>query len=185
MQRPWVSVFLLLLVLSAASAQDRDGESRPPGGTFNYEDIEELPLGLRARAVVLDINARIVEQDKVEVWNESHKKVTIPGRPVDLKLVGVNIVVAVQFIPYLRRSGSNVLVAQGQIWVDIPDQGIRYQTTMQTIPLEFDEPIYFFPLGPSGRADEASIEIMLTMRPYRNSGSNETGTAETKNQTPP
>jgi hypothetical protein len=181
----WAPVLLLLFRLGAITAQEAGSTVSPAGqGANAHEDpfLEEVPPGMRDRAVVLDINARIVEQNKVEVWNESHKRVTIPGRPVGLKLVGANIVVAIQFIPYLSRSRQNVLVAQGQIWVDIPNQGIRYQTTMQTIPLEFEEPVYFFPLGSSGRADEATIEIMLILRPYKNSGLNETGTAETENQ---
>jgi hypothetical protein len=168
------AVLLIFFFFCAINAQETEPQ-------VNTEDtfLEEVPPGMRDRAVVLDISARLVEQDKVEVWNETHQRITIPGRPVGLKLVGSNIVVAVQFIPYLHRSSQNMLVAQGQIWVDIPDQGIRYQTTMQTIPFEFEEPIYFFPLGES--ADEASIEIMLTLRAYRNSGSNRTRTPRTRN----
>jgi hypothetical protein len=149
---------LLFLCLSNVAAQE-DASSK-----------EMLP-GLQDQAVVLDINARVVEQNKVETWNEAHQRVTLPGRPVDIKLVGANVIVAVQFIPYIRRTGQNVLVAQGQIWVDVPGKGIRYQTTMQTIPLEFEEPVYFFPLGLTEQADDVRIEIILTMRPYKNPGS--------------
>jgi hypothetical protein len=129
--------------------------------------LEKLFPRLKEEAVVLDIIARVVEQNQEEVWNSSvNSKVTIPGRPVGLKLVGANIVVAVQFTPYLRRNGNNVLVAQGQIWVDVPNEGIRYQTTMQTIPLKFGEQIYFFPLGSVSSRDEAHIEIQLELHPY-------------------
>jgi hypothetical protein len=128
--------------------------------------LEELLPRLKEQAVVLDITARVIEQDQEEVWNSADSRVTIPGRPVGLKLVGANIVVAAQFTPYLRRNGRNVLVAQGQIWVNIPDEGIRYQTTLQTIPLEFGEQIYFFPLGSVSSRDEAWIEIQLELHPY-------------------
>jgi hypothetical protein len=128
--------------------------------------LEELLPGFKDRAVVLHIIARVVEKDQHEIWNSSNSKVTIPGRPVGLKLVGANIVVAVQFTPYLREDGNNVLVAQGQIWMDIPDQGIRYQTTLQTISLAFGEQIYFFPLGSVNSDDEAYIEIQLALSPY-------------------
>jgi hypothetical protein len=150
---PAVSVFLVFA--ASAAAQE-----------FS---LEELLPGLKDRAVVLDIIARVVEKNQEEVWNSVNSKVTIPGRPVGLKLVGANIVIVVQFTPYLRENGNNVLVAQGQIWVDIPNQGIRYQTTLQTIPLEFGEPIYFFPLGsvPGEKTEnEARIEIQLQMYPY-------------------
>ena len=120
----------------------------------------------RGRALVLDINARLVEQNQTVIWNESHQKITIPGHPVGLKLVGSNLVVAVQFTPYVRRGLQKFLVAQGQIWMDVPNQGIRYHTSMQTIPLEFGEPIYFFPLGPQMKEDADCIEVMLTLYPY-------------------
>ncbi|MDR2101974.1 MAG: hypothetical protein LBP43_05335 [Treponema sp.] len=128
--------------------------------------LEELFPRLKEQAVVLDIIARVVERNQEEVWNSANSKVTIPGRPVGLKLVGTNLVVAIQFTPYLRRNGHNMLVAQGQIWVNIPNEGIRYQTTLQTIPMEFGEQIYFFPLGSVSPEDEAHIEIQLELHPY-------------------
>ncbi|MDR0567609.1 MAG: hypothetical protein LBG87_00175 [Spirochaetaceae bacterium] len=131
--------------------------------------LEELLPGLKERAVVLDIVARVVEKNQEEVWNSANSKITIPGRPVGLKLVGANIVIAVQFTPYLRENGVNMLVAQGQIWIDVPNEGIRYQTTLQTIPLEFGELIYFFPLGSVSAekaGGEARIEIQIQMHPY-------------------
>jgi hypothetical protein len=85
---------------------------------------------------------------------------------VGLKLVGANIVIAVQFTPYLNPNGNNVLVAQGQIWVNVPNKGIHYQTTMQTMPLEFGEQIYFFPLGGFDSQGESRIEIQLELHPY-------------------
>jgi hypothetical protein len=150
-----LSIFGSLLFLAANAAVI----AQEPG-------LEELLPGLKDRAVVLDIVARVVEQNRQEVWNSVNSKVTIPGRPVGLKLVGANVVVAVQFTPYFRRNGRIMLVAQGQIWVDVPNEGIRYQTTMQTIPLELGERIYFFPLGSADSPDEARIEIMLELRPY-------------------
>ena len=120
----------------------------------------------RGRALVLEINARVVEQNETVIWNESHQKTTLPGQPVGIKLVGSNLVVVAQFTPYVRRGVQKFLVAQGQIWMEIPGQGIRYHTSMKTIPLEFGEPIYFFPLGPQGPEDTARIEVMLTLYPY-------------------
>ncbi|MDR1030027.1 MAG: hypothetical protein LBL76_04060 [Treponema sp.] len=136
------------------------------GGVAQEPSLEELLPGLKERAVVLDIIARIVEKNQEEVWNSFKSKVTIPGKPVSLKLVGTNILVVVQFTPYLRDNGNNFLVAQGQIWVDIPNRGIQYQTTIQTIPLEFGEQIYFFPLGSVDSQDTAHIEIQLELHPY-------------------
>jgi hypothetical protein len=152
----WLGLFGGFLFLTAGAAVIQAQEP----------SLEDLLPGLKERAVVLDIVARIVEKNQEEVWNAANSKVTIPGRPVGLKLVGANVVVAVQFTPYRLRNGHNILVAQGQIWINVPNQGIRYQTTMETIPIEFGEQIYFFPLGSLNTHDDARIEIRLELRPY-------------------
>jgi hypothetical protein len=139
-------------------------------GLFLYADDSEQPeffRDLRGRTLIIDIDARVLEENHEVVWNEVHSRMTLPGNPVGIKLVGANVVVAVQFTPFIRRRGGNVLVAQGQIWTEIPNEGIRYHTSIQTIPLVFDEPIYFFPLGQNRQMDGSTIEIMLTMKPYR------------------
>ena len=122
--------------------------------------------GNRRRALVIDIKARVLEDEQTVIWNESHRKITIPGSPVGIKMVGANVVVAVQFTPFIRRSG-NVLVAQGQIWIEDSQRGMSYYTSIQTIPMDFDEPIYFFPLGTAQQQLDSLIEIILTVNPYR------------------
>jgi hypothetical protein len=144
--------FLLLALRALLSGQ----ESRP----------QDLPPALKERAVVLDIVARVIEQNREEVLNSVNSKVTIPGRPVGIKLIGANIVVAVQFTPYQQGNGRPFLLAQGQIWIDIPNQGISYQTAIETIPLEYGEPVYFFPLGSNRSAETARIEIRVALHPY-------------------
>jgi hypothetical protein len=143
----------LLFLASAGTLAAQD----PPDG---------MMPGLRDRAVVLNILARIVEQDEEEIWNSNNSKITIMGRPVGMKLIGENVVVNVQFTPYQQENGRSILVAQGQIWINVPNEGVRYQTTLQSIPMEFGEQIYFFPLGKVRSSDEASIEIRLELLPY-------------------
>jgi hypothetical protein len=129
----------------------------------------ELPPGLRRRAIVITINSGVAEQNQEVAWNEIISKITLPGRPVGIKLVGQNIVVMAQFTPYIRRNGESVLAAQGQVWIEVPDEGVHYQTTMQAIPFEFGEKILFFPLG-SGRDDRnASIVVEIELMPYEES----------------
>ena len=129
--------------------------------------LQELP-GVRERAVVMHIVSRIVEQNQEVVWDSENTRVTLPGRPVGIRLVGSDLIVAVQFTPFLRPNGRLVLVAQGEIWMNVPNEGISYRTTMQTIPLEWRELVYFFPLGSVRAEDEARIEIQLTLEPYGN-----------------
>ena len=120
-----------------------------------------LDQGLRRRALVININAKVMDGEQVVFEYEPQQRIAIPGNPVGIRLVGSNVVVAVQFTPYIRRQG-NILVAQGQIWIESPGQGVSYYTSIQTIPMNFDEPLYFFPLGTSN----SSIEIILTVNPY-------------------
>jgi hypothetical protein len=87
---------------------------------------------------------------------------------VRLKLVGSNLVAAVQFTPFLRPNGRHILVTLGQIWINVPNEGISFHTTMQTIPIEFSEQVYFFPLGSMRDHDAPSIEIQLVLEPYFN-----------------
>jgi hypothetical protein len=174
-----------LFFTSGAFIYAQDEQTGTIGSTASIDNANsEAVRGFRRRAVIVDIDARVLEDKQVVIWNETHRRVTIPGNPVGLKLVGANIVVAVQFTPYIRRSG-NVLVAQGQIWVNDPDKGMSYYTSIQTIPMEFGEPIYFFPLGSSSQpgaelrqaaALDASIEIIITVNP--NTAAN-TGVTET------
>jgi hypothetical protein len=144
---------LVIFLAVPAFAQERQHAAR------------EMEPGLRRRALVIEINAKVLDDAQTVIWTESHRKVTIPGSPVGIKLVGSNLVVAVQFTPFIRRQG-NVLVAQGQIWIETQGGGVSYYTSIQTIPMDFDEPIYFFPLGASKQLG-SSIEIMLTVNPYR------------------
>jgi len=164
--------FLFLAINTAVVQGQEDEKPRPalpsggggPSGTSTMQNI--LPR-FRGRAVVMDIDARILENGEV-TWNETHQKTTIPGRPVEIKLIGENLVVVVRFT-FIRNNdgGQKLLVAQGQIWMADPSQGIRYQASVQTIPLEFEETIYYFPLGSQKPEDNTpSIEVMLTLRPY-------------------
>ncbi|MCL2243495.1 MAG: hypothetical protein FWC03_03390 [Treponema sp.] len=148
------SAFLFFIINIPANAQDQQ---------TNSDSSEIIPM-FRWRALIVEIDARVLEHEVEVIWNETHRKLAIPGYPVGIKLVGANIIVAVQFTPFIRRHG-NVLVAQGQIWIDDPDKGMTYYASIQSIPLEFDEPIYFFPLGSSEHLD-SSIEIVLTVNPY-------------------
>jgi hypothetical protein len=160
-----VLLTILFLTMNTAIAQEDETPrvSAPPGES----STRNLTPRLRSRSVVMDIDARILENEQI-TWNETHQKITIPGRPVEIKLIGGNVVVVVRFT-FIQNHGNRqkLLVAQGQVWTADPGQGIRYQASVQTIPLEFDETICYFPLGSLKPGEGASsIEVMLTVNPY-------------------
>jgi hypothetical protein len=117
------------------------------------------------QAFLLEINARIIERDNEVSWNEVRTQVTDIGRAVEIRLLGDNLAVVAQFTPYMGRGAGYFIVAQGQVWMDTEGQGVRYQASMQTIPVEIGEAIHFLPLGPA-REGTASIELILTVRMY-------------------
>jgi len=164
--------------------------------TAQNQNIAELS-GFREQPVRLLIISRIVDENYNIVWYTENNNVTIPGQPVGIQLLGSNIIVAVQFTPFLRSRGPHLLLAHAQIWIHIPNEGISYHTTIQTIPLEFSETVYFFPLGQgtyarsregtSGASNETSddaasgesydipsfIEIQLSLEPNLDENNNE------------
>jgi hypothetical protein len=159
--------FIVLQSTLLLWAQDITPAPPPPPAPPSSRPVaapERRQGGGRDNAVVLHLVTRVLDQDKTEVWNQDVNKVTIPGRPVGLKIVGDNVIVAVQFTAYPRRNGG-VLVAQGQIWIEVPGEGIQYRTTMQTISLEYGEQVFFFPLGANTGAN-AHIEIQVDMTRY-------------------
>jgi len=115
----------------------------------------------RRHALVIEIDARVLNEEHDIIWNEIQRKIGMPGIPVGIRLVGANLMVAVQFTPVIRQN-INVLVAVVQIWIDSQGDGVSYHVSQQTIPIDFDEPFYFFPLGTSN----PSIELLMTVNPY-------------------
>ncbi|MCL2043404.1 MAG: hypothetical protein FWG89_04610 [Treponema sp.] len=168
-----IILFLVCTTIAPAQEDHRSGRGHQGGaGSGEHSSEHNIPPHFQEWAVVLEINARVVEQNQVVIWSETYRKTTIHRRPVEVRLVNANVVVVAQFTPHIRRS-QKYLMAQGQVWIEVPGQGVRYHTTMQTIPLEFNEPIYFFPLGQhSGQSfttedqNSAYIEVMLTLHPF-------------------
>jgi len=152
--------------------------------TVNYnihaDDLQTGAIRYGKRAMIIDIDARVLEKEQITWKSEPKKEITFPGNPVSIKLMGSNVVVSVLFTPFIYRNGKKVIVAQGQIWIDDPNKGMCYYTSIQTIPMEFGEPIYFFPLGSSQQLD-ASIEIVLTVNQNNAAAANETA-ASTENE---
>jgi len=151
------SVLCLFIAAIPLNAQDRDRDRRQ----LSSASSEQPP---RRQALAIEIVSRVLEDGQRVAWSETNRAVSLPGVPVGIQLVGSNVVVAAQFTPYTRRDG-NVLVAQGQIWVADEVNGVTYYTSMQTIPVEFGEPIYFYPLG-SSESLTPSIQIILTVSLY-------------------
>jgi hypothetical protein len=161
---------LLLVCVTASGAIFAEENAEPVAPAPPVASLDEIFPDLRDRALVCTIEARVVESEGEVAWQSADSKITISGRPVSLKLAGDNVVLSIQFTPYIRFQNQLLpvghLVVQGQIWVNKSDGGLHYQGIMQTIPVSMGEKIYFFPLGPRKNHRESSIEILFEVQPY-------------------
>ncbi|MDR0382755.1 MAG: hypothetical protein LBH50_02080 [Spirochaetaceae bacterium] len=168
---------LFLLFGAKFSLNAQDGQPPP-------DPQKRITAPMRDRAVMFRIITRVLEKDDTEAWNSDTYKVMLPGRPVGLRIVGENVAVSVQFTLYQRRGSGVLLFAHVQIFTGTSDGGVQYRTMMQTLPIDFGEQIFFFPLGSEDADDEARIEIQLEMSRY--DGTSVSGdSSETSLATPP
>ena len=117
---------------------------------------QELPEALKGKARVVRINATapaaIPESgasSSVSLpWEAQSAKYTVPGTPVPFKLIGSNVAIIVQITPFERDDGKGVkLIAQGQVWVKLPEGGLSYNTTIESLSVDYGETVLFFPIG--------------------------------------
>jgi len=143
---------------STAPSNGAPSTQAPSGGAEPAENKAGEGLASAAKTAPEGENG-----ENSEVWQKTIDKVVMPGQPVNIKLAGKNIAVVVQFTPYLKK---RLLVAQQQSWFQEDDGNLRYETTIQTIPLKFNKDIYYFPLGEEKKGTEYFMEIVLNLTPY-------------------
>ncbi len=80
-------------------------------------------------------------------WSESLVRSLPLAAPLDLRLMGKNLVILVQVLPMGFRDPIVDLFIQGQIWVKTEDNSLSYKTTMQSMSIPLGARIYFYPLG--------------------------------------
>jgi hypothetical protein len=162
------SVLIMLVVTpfcpraSAQTVAPATPQTPPPSAPSDAADTDNTAPSIGA--IVLSISARVVDSDRTALWQANERQITIPGQSVGLKLVGGNLAVLARFTPYHHTSNTLYIVAQAQIWLEIPGQGIQYYTTLQTIPIEYGEELYFFPLGNEDGAPQ-KLEILVAAAP--------------------
>jgi hypothetical protein len=136
------------------------------------EDLTDALRDLLANALEVKISARLVppEVDK-PAWNVESKKLTIPGRSVNVRLDGDNVVILLECTPYMTENGEVLLQANGQVWfTEPPEKKARYYSTTYSIPVGFGEKVLFFPMGvpqPQGSKNYVNIELQIVIVPYQ------------------
>jgi hypothetical protein len=186
----FLMIFALLFLLIPINlfAQDRgsgntsDGSSRD-GSLGNRTDLMEdgeLFELFEDSVLILRISARILNEDKAPIWNVDLQRTTILGRGVSVRLQGGNLTLEAEFKPLKNEAGNLLLSADSQTWLQISNPNSAgettpiYQNMINTLPIEFGEPIIFYPLGMgSERANGFNLEIEIMVTPYLDSLENE------------
>lgn len=129
----------------------------------------DVPEALKGKALTVSINAYVLQNGTTVAWQQQGLRYTVPGTPVAFRLVGSNVVIAIQVTPYENEKGGAILVTQGQVWVKGEGGEISYRTTLESVLVRYGEKVLFFPLGrsPDGRAP---ICIELSVDHYNDLG---------------
>lgn len=136
-------------------------------------DLKEALRALLANALEVHVSARVLPADEKPIWNVESTKLTLPGRPIKVRLDGDNLRIYLICTPYVKDSGEVLLLAQGQVWLSQPpEKEVKYFNTFYSIPVTFGEKVLFFPLGLSsgepggGQDDFFNIELEIKIVPY-------------------
>lgn len=123
------------------------------------------------QALVIKINARLISSGSKVSWNFSVARVTIPGRPVVLKLQGGNLQIKLGLTPYKNDTASDsvVLVTQGEVWItETPGKQAKYTASLKSVKVRLGEKIRLYPLGVSNTSSkEYNIELEIQVVPYK------------------
>lgn len=160
-RRAVVVPLLLALAVGSAPAEDKP------------LDVKEALRVLLSNALEVHVSARVLPMDAKPIWNVESTKLTLPGRPIKVRLDGDNIRIYLICTPYVKDSGEVLLLAQGQVWLSQPpEKEVKYFNTFSSIPVSFGEKVLFFPLGlAAGGTDPESdffnIELEIKVVPYQ------------------
>lgn len=140
-------------------------ENQAPGP----EGPGELLHYLQENALSVYIAASVSEPNNKNVWHTESKKVTISGRAVQVKLTGENVIIFADIIPYMNEDRTILLVAKGEVWAQSEaSSGVRYYSTMKSLPVRPGEPVIFFPLGRAmdQKQNIYTIQLEISVVPY-------------------
>ena len=145
------------------------------GSSLFAQQSEQSIETLLKEALSLHIHAMLSQNQENVLWESEVVKLTIPGRPVTLHLQNEQAKLSVHFTPYRKTEGGLILIAQSEIWLvknneeENGNQGIRYYTSMKSIPLDYGEQVLFFPLGKMdnlNNPEKLHIEMAVLISPY-------------------
>jgi hypothetical protein len=125
------AVCISLLALFPVAAQDQQDVSNPA-----------------EQAYQLSIVLKVLDRDAALTTTRQARMVTLPGKPMGIKLDGRTIQGMVAFTIYAEKDKPTVCLAQAQLLVK-EDQGKEgeWVTILKSIPFVLGQKLEFYPLG--------------------------------------
>lgn len=152
----------LILVSSLLSAQEEASYQTGKADEKKQENISHKTDQQNIAAI--NVCTRILGAESQVLWEkDSGKKSIIPGRTIALNLRGSNLKLQLLIVPYPGNEEYIQLLLQSQIWLKY-DQSGRFFSSIKTLKLFKNQPLYFYPLGKEEirvSAQEPLIEIEL------------------------
>lgn len=139
-------------------------------------EMEEMELKealgfLQSTPLEIEIHARIIGDDHVNVWNTQTREITVSGKSVSITLEGQNLKVIAHLIPFVNDDRSMFLVAKGEVWIESsPGQEKKYYSTVKSLPIKEEESVIFFPTGMLMDTETQrvyTIELEIQVKPIR------------------
>jgi hypothetical protein len=128
--------------------------------------LAAIPSALIAETLTVAINATVGKKAGPPTWESKELKYTIPGSSVSVKMIGTDVAILITVTPYKTKDGGLLLLAQGQVWYKEGDNGLRYRTTVDTLPVHFGERVLFYPFGIQADG-ESPLRVELVMDKYK------------------
>jgi hypothetical protein len=80
-------------------------------------------------------------------WSDALVREVPFSVPLDVRLVGKNVLALIQLTP-IETGGQEInLLVQGQVWVQKLDGTLSFNTSFQSLNIALGSRLYFYPLG--------------------------------------
>jgi hypothetical protein len=101
-------------------------------------------------------------------WSSSLVREVPFSVPLDVRLVGKNVLAIVQLTP-IETGGQEInLLVQGQVWVQKPDGTLSFNTSFQSLNIALGSRLYFYPLGVDAKnGAPIAVEIKVDRSPAK------------------
>lgn len=117
------------------------------GPLAEADEFDEVVDYLTQKELIVSLSTRIIEGEQQTVWKMENTKLTPSGHAVHLKMSGENLVIFAQITPYFQTDETILLVAKGEVFISSAEKGLKYFSTLKSLPVSLGEKVIFFPLG--------------------------------------